>query len=224
MVRRVALALWMMGCAPAPAAVQQPLDEAPRLVAVGEATEGPEGGDMRARFTVAFAMPDGSRRAVDREAIAFVERWREGAALVDPERRLYEVLPDGTRRMLARDAVGLAVGGERLAYVVERGGFGSLHVHDGERDTRVAQRFASIGAVRLDGETVTFVGVRPGGIVGVWQLDLGEEPRCLSNCALRTGEPFADRMIPVPTRADDFELTATHVAWTVDGVRHEVAR
>lgn len=219
------LAVVLFGCAPAPASVDRPLEEAPRLVAIGEPIEGPDGADARVRTAVAFEMPDGTRRAVDREAIAFVARWRGRAALVDPERRLYEVEPGGMRRMLGRNAVGeLATDGEHLAFVVERGGFGALHVHDGARDTTVVEGFASIGALNVEGDTIVFVGARPGGVVGVWIVEVGAAPRCLSNCALRVGEPITDRMVPVPTQGRDVVLTPTRVAWTVDGVPYEATR
>src|SRR5690606_31016248 len=106
------------------------------------------GSDFVPRRRVALRMPDGSSRALDREAIAFVPAWRGGAALVDPEGRLYEVGAAGTLRMLAAQATGeLAVAGERLVYVI--GSPGELRVHDGREARTLASGLASIGGLRV---------------------------------------------------------------------------
>lgn len=180
--------------------------EAPTLVALQATGDAPPASDAAPRWRVAFAMPDGSLREVDREATAFVPRWRDGAALVDPEGRLYEVRPDGDRRMLARGAVGpLAVSsdGALLAYAVVRGAFGDLYVHDGAQPRRVAEGLASAGVVRVDEGGVLFVGGRPGGVAGEWLAPLdGSGARCLTNCELETGTDWTARFEP-PTSAGE---------------------
>lgn len=217
---------------PDDAATRASLTEA-RLVAVGPAEPGPPGSDAVPHRPVAFRMPDGRTRPVDREAVAFVSRFASGAALVDPARRLYAVTPDGGRRMLAAGATGslaTSPGGDRLAYVVARGTTGELRIHDGQRARTLVAGLASVGVLRFDGagERLFFVGGRPGGVVGVWTVgvDPEREPaaRCLSNCALRTGEPWGDRFVPPPSRPDAFTPEAGAVAWTdPDGGAHRVA-
>jgi hypothetical protein len=209
------------------------IDAAPVLIAIGPAQAGPEGSDAVPSRRVGFRMPDGSIREVDREAIALVPRWRGAAALVDPERRLYEVRPDGHRRMLASGASGaLAVSddGALLAYVIARDVYGELRVHDGERESTIASGLASIGALRVLGDRVLFVGGQPGGVAGVWiaRIDHERDPasaRCVTNCDLVTGTDWQDRFVPPPASASTFELGTDTIAWTdADGARHEAAR
>ena len=109
--------LVMLGCAAPPAASDPgapallegepspPPSVRAELVAIGPTVEGPPGADARPRTRVGFRTAEGVR-PVDREAMTFVPRWRSGAALVDPEGRLYEVTPGGMRRMLVAHAVG----------------------------------------------------------------------------------------------------------------------
>lgn len=200
--------------------------EGPRLVAIGAASEGPPGSDAIPSQRVAFRSGDGSTRPIDREAIAFVPRWRDGAALVDPGRLLYEVRPDGQRRMLASGASGaLAVSsdGALLAYVIAEDVLGELRVHDGAREHTIASGLASIGLLRIAGDRVAFVGGRPGGIAGVWIAPIdGAGARCVTNCDLVTGTDWQGRFVPPPISADTFELGAGTIAWIdPDGVRRE---
>ncbi len=223
------LATVVSACAPSPPGrAASELRDAPALVAVSEPTQGPPGSDAVPRVAVAFRMPDGATRPVDREATHFVPRWREGAALVDPERRLYEVRPDGTRRMLADGASGsLAVSPdlELLVYAIARDVVGELRVHDGARERTLASGLASIGVLRIEGARVFFVGARPGGIAGVWTAALdGSGARCLTNCDLVTGTDWRARFVPPPSSPDAFELNGSTLAWRdPDGAQHEVA-
>ncbi len=220
------LAVLSLGCtAPEPGEqARTGVEEAPALVALAAAPEGPQASDAVPARRVAFRMPDGTTRPLDREAIAFVPRWGGGAALVDPERRLYEVRPDGQRRMLARGATGALAAsddGATLAYVIAAGVLGELFTHDGERERSLASGLAAIGALRVTGDRVLFVGARPGGVAGVW-IAGPDGAECLTNCALRTGEPFEDRRVPLPASPSSFELEAGRVAWIDhDGARHE---
>lgn len=211
----------LAGCATADPTTAS-LVERPTLVAVGEA--GPTVGDQSPHVPVAFRFADGRTVPLDREATAFVPRWRDGAALIDPERRLYEVSPDGRRRMLARGATGaLTTDGEFLAYVYAPDTLADLRIHDGVAERTVARGLASIGVVRL-GDPILFVGASPGGIIGVW-ASVDGEAQCLTNCDLRTGTPWMEHFVPPPTDASSFEITGTHVTWTdPEGARHEVAR
>jgi hypothetical protein len=201
---------------------------APRLVVVSkESPSLPGGHDAPPLMTVAFELGDGMRIPVDRRAVSFVERWRDGAALVDREGKLYEVSPDGARRMLAASVVGeLAVSRDEqlLAYAATRGFLGELRVHDGRRERVLVSQLSSAGVFGFGSEDLAFVGARPGGIAGVWLAPLdGSNARCLTNCDLRTGEPWMHRFVEPPTRASTFEWLAGSLAWIdANGDRHEV--
>lgn len=194
------------------------LDERPRLVMVSRQAPDLHGGhDAPVLMTVAFELDDGTHIPVDRLARAFVERWRDGAALVDSESRLYEVLPDGSRRMLAASVAGeLAVSDDEqtLAYAAVRGFIGELRVHDGAQERVVASNLSSAGVLRFGPGELAFVGARPGGIAGVWIASLdGSSARCLTNCDLRTGEPWMDRFLEPPSRTSAFEWRAGSLVW-----------
>jgi hypothetical protein len=223
---RLAALVWLIGCSaiePSPAPLIEPSGE--RLVAVGSPQAGPAGSDSVPAVAVAFQFSDGSRRPVDRRAIAFVPRWRRGAALIDPERRLYEVLPNGERRMLVAGAGGeLAISpdGRLLVYAVERG---ELRTHDGESERTIASGLSSAGVLRVLDRHVAFVGARPGGVAGVWIAAIdGSGARCLTNCALRTGEPWLDQFVAPPSSAGAFRLENGVLGWIDrDGVRREAS-
>lgn len=193
-MRAVLPALFCLGCSAAtPAAA--PLAEGPVLVALEDASEGL---DARPRWRVAFERADGSRAPVDVEASDFVPRWRDGAALIDPARRLYQVWPDGQRRMLAPEVLALGTDGSRLAFAEARDLGVALRVHDGERATTLAEGLSSAAMLRVEPERVLFVGARPGGVAGVWVAD-ADGARCVTNCDLRTGQPWGDRFVPPPS-------------------------
>ena len=101
-------------------------------------------------------------------------RWRDAAAFVDVDNRVYEVRADGARRMLADGAAGtLAVSSDRetLAYVVIRDDLGELRVHDGTRSYTWARGFSSLGRLELDAGVVRFFGARPGQPPRTWIAD-----------------------------------------------------
>ncbi len=206
MARASVLALLCFGCAAVDPAVDPAaaaLEEAPVLVALGE-DHGAGVGDARPRLEVAFRSADGALAPVDVEASSLVPRWRDGAALIDPEGRLYQVWPDGRRRMLAPRATALATDGARLAYAVARDVGVELRVHDGETSRAIAEGLSSAAMLRVDGDRVLFVGARPGGVAGVWVAD-PNGARCVTNCALRAGQPWGDRFVPPPSHPDALE-------------------
>lgn len=213
------MAVVLGGCV-APDATRVEVREGPVLVAIGAASQGPPGSDFVPRRRVALQMPDGSTRAIDREAIAFVPAWRGGAALVDPEGRLYEVGSQGALRMLAASAAGeLAVAGGLLVYASTAG---ELRVHDGREERTIASALASIGALRVVEGRVLFVGAVNGGVAGVWHAPLdGSGARCLTNCDLRTGTDWGSRYVPLPALSESLTLDGDRVAWIdADGAQH----
>ncbi|MBX3274997.1 MAG: hypothetical protein KF729_32330 [Sandaracinaceae bacterium] len=201
-MRFVLLCAWVLaGCA-ASSPSRAPLAEAGELVALEDV--GPAVGDAPPRLRLAFRGADGALTPVALEAAAFVPRWREGGALVDPERRLYEVAPGGAPRMLAAGVTALASDGARLAYVVQRDLEVELRVDDGEGPRTWARGLSSAAMLRVDGARVRFVGAVPGGVAGVWWAD-ADGARCVTNCALRTGEPWGDAFVPPPEDPSQLE-------------------
>ena len=221
-MRWLAVGWACLGLACTPGVPAREALSAPGLV-VTAVVEGPGGSDAPPRMQLTFE--DGT--PLGRTAIAYVARWGSGGAIVDPDRRLYEVWPGGTRMLAERATGALAVSldGERLAYVTETHALGSLHLHDGHHPRLVAEGFASIGTIRLSGGDVVFVGARPGGIAGVWTGRADEAPRCHTNCDLRAGEPFLDRFVPPPTDPRTVALGDHVVSW-IDpgGTAREAAR
>ncbi len=192
------LLLALVGCTGGTPA-QPPLVEGPALIAVGDWSE--TVGDQLPRVRVGFRDGEGDVAVLDRQAVAYVARWRDGAALIDQERRLYQVWPGGRRRMLAADVSALATDGERLAFVVRRDLHAELRIHDGSQARPLASDLASIGVLRVEPERVLFVGARAGGVAGVWVAD-ASGARCVTNCDLRTGQPWLDRFEPPPSDPD----------------------
>ena len=65
--------------------------------------------------------------------------------------------------------------------------------------------------------TVVFVGSEVGGVSGVWIAD-GTGVRCLTNCDLRTGQPWGDRYVAPPGNTATVRVSGTQVEWrTPDG-------
>lgn len=215
------MAVVLGGCAASDAARVE-VREGPVLIAIDRPSQGPPGSDFVPRRRVALRMPDGSTRAIDREAVAFVPAWRGGAALVDPEGRLYEVGAGGALRMLAASVGGeLAVAGERLVYAA--GSAGELRAHDGREERTIASGLASIGALRVVEGRVLFVGAVNGGVAGLWHAPLdGSGARCLTNCGLRTGTDWGARHVPLPGSTESLAIEGDQVVWTdADGARHQ---
>ncbi|MFK7985796.1 MAG: hypothetical protein AB8I08_07160 [Sandaracinaceae bacterium] len=221
-------ALLWLGCtmpptAPSPtAAAELAQSEAPQLVVTERL--GGDGPDAPDQLRMAFRRGDETGAPLDRLAIGWVPRWGDGAALVDPDGRLYEVSLNGTRRMLAQGAVGpLSADGVRLAYTTESGFLTDLHVHDGQAATTWARGLAAAGVLRLEGARLFFVGGPPGAVVGLWEARADGPPRCWSNCALRTGTDFGDAFVAPPGRAEDITPLEEGVRWVdAAGVTHEV--
>lgn len=222
------LLLMLAGCAPASQATpaEQSQTEAPaaELVVLERITS--NGPDAPERVQLAFRRGDIIGAPLDRLAIGWVPRWADGAAIVDPEGRLYEVSPDGDRRMLANGAVGpLSADGSRLAFTTESGFLTDLHVHDGQASRVWASGLAAAGVLHLEGERLFFVGGPPGAVVGLWEARADGPPRCWSNCELRTGADFRDAFVPPPGRPEDITAIASGVRWVdLHGLSHEVTR
>lgn len=180
------------------------LSEPPRLVALAEAPD--TVGDEAPRTRVGFVDGQGNITEHDQGAQLFVERFRDGAALVDSERRLYQVWRF-ERRMLAANVSALASDGEHLVYVTQNPDGLSIRLHDGASERVLARGLASAGVLKIEAERVLFVGAANGGVAGVWQVSFnGNEAHCATNCDLRTGEPWGDAFVPPPTEPTLLEV------------------
>lgn len=223
---RLGLLLLLTGCAPASQTTGAELAQAEGAHLVVTARFAANGPDAPERLQVAFRRGDDVGPPLDRQAIGWVPQWADGAAIVDPEGRLYEVSPGGDRRMLERGVVGpLSADGGRLAYTTESGFLTDLKVHDGQAAEVWARGLAAAGVLRLSGERLFFVGGPPGAVVGLWEARADGPPRCWSNCGLRTGTDFRDAFVAPPGRAEDITPLGDGVRWVdPSGATHEVTR
>lgn len=140
--------------------------------------------------------------------------WKDAAAVVDARGRLHRFGRDGRTTFLADDVAGMVVSadGELLAYT--RGdwyGPRDVHlVHEGRDERLAAQvRGASVIAVDARAGAMFLIASSPGGVAGLHVIDLEatpRAPRCLTNCALRTGTPWGDAFVPPPESWSDVTL------------------
>jgi hypothetical protein len=188
--------------------------------------DAPPASDGAALHTLAFVYGDGRRVPIAEQAVSFVP-FRDGVALVDRTRRLLLVSPDGGTRVLAQASgapPALGPSGE-LVYVARQELVSEVHVlHASGQDRIVASGLASAGmlAPQRDGR-LCFVGAKAGGVAGVYVVqDAGA--RCLSNCELKTGEPWGDAHVPLPKDASSIAISGTQVTWEAwDGTRRSAA-
>jgi len=190
---------------------------APELVRGQTVWRAPPGADGAERYRVTWSPGGGGPGSL---AVAHVPRLGAGAALVDPARRLYAVWPDGQRRMLAEGVFDLAVSGDGalLAFAVAAPSGGEVRLWSGSaRPPRaIATGLSSAGALRFspDGAAVLYVGAEPGGIAGLRVAGVGGgADRCLTNCALRTGQAWLDRFVPPPGAAEELVFEGAEVRW-----------
>jgi hypothetical protein len=223
-LNRCAAALLLAACAsePSPTSVLENRE----VEVVTEQDHVPGGSDTPPRFSLALRGADGSRLPLESRALAHVT-FGEGIALIDAEHRLITISSDGARRVLAEEAGAPPARGSRgeLLYVAQRDLGAEVHaLEPGGADRVLATGLASAGllAPQADG-TILFVGARNGGVAGLWCISGGAN-RCLTNCDLKTGEPWGDRFVPVPGAAAALEVVGERVEWNAyDGKRYGTA-
>jgi hypothetical protein len=214
----------LLGCASEPSATSAVRDE--DVESKREHDEVPGGSDTPPRFTLALRAADGTRVPLESRALAHVT-FGGGIALVDSERRLITISADGARRVLADEAGAPPARGSRgeLLYVAQKDSGAELHVLEtGGADRVIASGLASAGllAPQADG-TIFFVGAKNGGVAGLFSIK-GGETRCLTNCDLKTGQPWGDRFVPPPGDTAAIELKGERVEWDAfDGKRYGVS-
>jgi hypothetical protein len=185
--------------------------------------EVPGGTDTPPRFAIALRATDGTKTPLESRALAHVT-FSGGLALVDSTRRLVVVAADGARRVLAEEAGAPPARGARgeLVYVAQADTGAEVHVLEpGGADRVIATGLASAGllAPQPDGTTL-FVGARNGGVAGLWTIG-SSGSRCLTNCDLKTGEPWGDRFVPPPGEVAAIKIVGARVEWQAhDGKRY----
>ena len=213
MVRQVvvALSLALAACsASSTPSARAALERGATITVLRTVSEPPPGGDGPTIVELEITRGD-ARRAV--RAIG-AEPFGDAALVLFEDRSLsrLSVGPDGAEAIdtgvdfvpvLAPDASAFAYArtGDGLAHaLVVQGAQGSLVLAEG---------LASIGALRfVDPATLVFVGARSGGVAGLWIARVAGDARasCLTNCSLRTGEPWGDAFVPPPVELDTLEI------------------
>ena len=199
------------------AAAEPAAAAAPEVEVLSTDVTAPPGSDAVPHMRLAFRYPDGSRRPIEGQALAYVP-FRDGVALVDERRQLVLVSPGGARRVLARESgAPPALGASGQLVYVARYDLGSdLHVLDvAGRDQVLARGLASAGvlAPQPDGR-VLLVGARNSGVAGVWLAAIDAPVRCLTNCALTTGAKDGwPGLVPLPSTAEGLRIRGEVVTW-----------
>ncbi len=174
------------------------------VVVIAEENVVPAGGDGGPRLSLAFRTGGGRLQPIAEKALAFAP-FRDGVALIALDQRLVLVSPDGSRSVLARRAGAAPRQGARgeLWYVARYERQSEVHVLEASgRDRIVASGLASAGllAPQPDGRLL-MVAADARGVAGLWVVE-ASGARCLTNCELVAGEPWAERFMPLPERAE----------------------
>ncbi|GAB4216421.1 MAG: hypothetical protein OHK0013_42920 [Sandaracinaceae bacterium] len=205
----------LAGCPSAPAGVS-PQALSGGAVIVRETVEVvPEGGDLPDTVLLAHVDEEGVARPIEGRALGGVA-FQGGALVLRTDHRLERVREGTAPSVIDAEAVFspvVSADGEHAAWASVRGLEQALVVIDREGGrTDAAQGLASIGAISFDPEThggarrIAFVGAVNGGIAGVWVTRAdGSATRCLTNCALRAGQPLGAGHEPLPDELVRFE-------------------
>jgi len=214
----------VLATACASASPQQPAANrgTPVVVATPLHNETPPGSDAVPMYQLAFEYSDGTRVPIAEPASAYAP-FRDGVALIDGKRRLLLISPDGSLRPLAASTATTPVPGPsgELYYVALYGEIAELHRLTAEgRDRVIARETSSVGLIAPQADAgVLFVGARNGGVAGIWRVAPGaSRASCVTNCDLKTGEPWGDAFVAPPGTREELEQHyRTHRAAAVDG-------
>jgi len=141
----------------------------------------------------------------------------ETAVVWLPDHRLARFGIEGAPRLIARSVSSPPwVGVDRIVYASEVGDTVELRALAQGAETTLARGLASAGMYRLgpDAQGLFFVGAKNGGVAGLWfaRFD-ADEARCLTNCELRTGQPWGDAFVPPPGSAESLEFDGDDVRY-----------
>lgn len=229
MRRSLALAIVVLAaCAPRPTAAPGALQAAETgIEVVSRRDVAPAGGDGAPRLGLVLVRAGGVRVPIEGEATHYA-LFRDGAAILRPDESLELVTASepGTRTVLARRSGPPARDAEgALLYVARYDLDAELHRLSPSGEDRVLARgLVGIGLLspQPDGR-VLFVASVNGGVAGLFVAD-ERGARCLTNCALRTGEPWGDALVPIPASAEPLSLEGDVARWIgASGESHSVA-
>jgi len=185
------------------------------VTAIDSTSAPPEGSDGEPRVTLASRKSDGSLAALGGEYLHAVS-FRRGMAAVTVARELELVRPDGSRSVLARELDGLpsAAADGSLVYAARSAEFVELYrlTAAGSIDRVASFRGTATRLAPQSDGSIVFTGAVHGGVVGVWIADDGGT-RCLTNCALRAGEPWGDGYRAPPGDVDKVRISGATVQW-----------
>jgi hypothetical protein len=207
-----ALSLVLLGCsASSTPAARVALEPSTTVEIVRVVSAPPTGGD--GPEIVELAITRGGARLTVPRAIGGVA-FGDAALVLLPDRSLARLTgePDGVAAIdTAVDFVPVvSPSGDVFAYARSDDGLAhALIVEDAQGARILADGLASIGALHfVDGERLVFVGARSGGVAGLWIVRTTSDARasCLTNCALRTGQPWGDAFVPPPTDLGSLRL------------------
>lgn len=205
----------LAGCAPTPASVSSPALAGEAVVVRETVEEVPEGGDLPDTVLLAHVDEEGVARPIEGRAFDGVA-FQGGALVLRTDHRLEMVREGAAPSVIDGEAVFspvVSADAEHAAWASVRGLEQALVVIDREGGrAEAAQGLASIGALSFDPAThggarrIAFVGAVNGGIAGVWVARAdGSATRCLTNCALRAGQPLGSDHEPLPDELVRFE-------------------
>ncbi len=133
--------------------------------------------------------------------------WGDAAAVIAADGSLHRFHRDGRDEALADQATTpLASPDGRLLGYASGDPYGpkDVHVVDARGQDRVVAIHVLAPALlsfERDGHELDLVAAGPGGVMGQHVIDLDADApsiRCLTNCALRTGEDWGDAFVPLP--------------------------
>jgi len=200
---------------PRDAAQAEPATErSVRLVVVRPPVQ-PTGPDAAPRVRLARRESDGSLVELPEEFLDALE-FRRGAVVVTLQRALLLVHPDGSSSLLAREADGLPARASdgSIAYPARFGDVVEVHwlTVGGENQRLTSFHGIATRVAPKQDRTVVFIGAVPGGVVGVWVAD-ASGARCVTNCGLRTGQPWGDAYVSPPPDTSRVDFDGQRVRW-----------
>lgn len=212
-----------MSHSPAPASLAAAADITIRALP----TASPEGADPLPRLEVSLRTAGGA--TLVREAIAAAPLAR-GVVWADFGRRLYLLEVDGRERLIAPQIGGRPIAdpqGRRAAWSepLEGGAAARLRVLEGEAPVTLAALPGPMAPVAWTERGIVLVGAAAGGVAGVWIVGPGAgQPRCLTNCALRTAESWGDAYLPPPGDPASIRIDGRTLRYTdAEGIERETA-